>query len=130
MVEAGNSQSLALRKLYSAQKFRGAHPPLSFQLNIRQGQSAIRGGNDKFSILAQNFARLAAKIDNRRRENLQLLIVEVSKRAGPWIVSANFAFENFRSFIPIEATRFAVQLWRIGRDDLILWNMRRVSVTE
>src|SRR5205807_9529883 len=76
-----------------AQEFRRAHPALSFELNFRQRQSAIRGRHHKFPVLAQNFARLSAKIDNRCRKNVQITTVEFSERSRPGIVTANFSLD-------------------------------------
>src|SRR6476646_10036377 len=88
----------ANERTVSAQKFRGAHSAFSFQLHVPQRKRALAGGNDQLPLAAQNFPRLAAKIDNRCGKYFQVLSADLRKRAWPRIKRANFSLDCFCQF--------------------------------
>src|SRR6266446_399387 len=80
------------------QKFRGAHSPFSFQLDIAEGKSAFACGNNELLFAAQNLPRLTVEIDDRSGKYFQVSPVDGHQRARPWIEGANF-FLNYSSWL-------------------------------
>src|SRR2546428_8768210 len=104
----------------TAHEVASSHSAFSFQLNLFQRQGTIACRDDKTALVdANDFASLAANVDNRWPKNLQLrcfawFFLNQHERARPWIKRSNFSFDYLGALGPIDPASFAIQLRRVS----------------
>src|SRR4051812_44848102 len=111
------------------QKFLGAHPAFSFQLNFFKFEGSGSRRDDQICRIG------AARVRHARAKYFELsflaaFIPQDRERARPGIKRANLALNHSGWLLPINSAMLAFELRRVRRGGRVLGNPRRRSDLE
>jgi hypothetical protein len=104
----------------TSKKLRRAHPSFAFELDFVEAERILAGRDHGRLVRPENGSGFSTSArHDRRAEDFQValffgIVAEDGKTSRPWIEGANFPFDHFRGFGPIDPALLALQLWRVA----------------